>query len=60
VIAQGVGDGFIAQGFFQALMSTAPFDPDDFPGYHHTMTHEEESAIDDYEHFASYIFTKTP
>jgi hypothetical protein len=38
----------------------ATFDPDDFPGYHHTMTHEEESAIDDYEHFASYIFTKTP
>ena len=38
----------------------ATFDPDDFPGYHHTMSHEEESAIDDYEHFASYIFTKTP
>ena len=48
----------IQRGFPPPVVAT--FDPDDFLSYHHTMTHEEESAIDDYEHFASYIFTKTP
>ncbi len=33
-----------------------PFNPDDFPGYEHSMTNEDESAIDDYDKFATWIF----
>lgn len=32
------------------------FDPRDYPGYEHTMTHQEESGIDDYSKFATYEF----
>jgi len=32
------------------------FDPKDYPEYEHTMTHQEESGIDDYSKFATYEF----
>lgn len=32
------------------------FDPNDYPEYEHTMTHQEESGIDDYSKFATYEF----
>lgn len=33
-----------------------PFDPKDFPGYTHTMTHEDESALDNHDKFATWVF----
>jgi tRNA G46 methylase TrmB len=33
-----------------------PFDPSSFPGYTHTMTNEEESAIDDHKKFGTWVF----
>lgn len=33
-----------------------PFDPNDFPGYQHTMTHEEGGAIDEHEVFNTWVF----
>lgn len=32
------------------------FDPKDYPEYEHTMTHQDESGIDDYSKFATYEF----
>lgn len=32
------------------------FNPKDYPEYEHTMTHQEESGIDDYSKFATYEF----
>jgi hypothetical protein len=32
------------------------FDPKDYPEYEHTMTHQDNSAIDDYSKFATYEF----
>jgi 25S rRNA (uracil2634-N3)-methyltransferase len=32
------------------------FNPKDYPEYEHTMTHQEESAIDDYSNFVTYEF----
>lgn len=32
------------------------FDPDDYPGYIHTMAHREGSAIDEYDQFATWEF----
>ena len=34
------------------------FDPKDYPEYHHTKTHQDESGIEHYEHFATYVFEK--
>lgn len=33
-----------------------PFEPEDFPGYSHTMTHEEESALENHDEFSTWIF----
>lgn len=33
-----------------------PFDPDLFPGYCHTNTNDDDSAIEDYKKFATWIF----
>jgi hypothetical protein len=33
-----------------------PFYPKDYPEYTHTMTHQEESGIDNYSKFATYEF----
>ena len=32
------------------------FDPSEFPGYIHTMTNEDESALDNHDHFATWVF----
>ena len=32
------------------------FDPRDYPEYENTMTHQDESGIDDYYKFATYEF----
>jgi hypothetical protein len=32
------------------------FNPKDYPEYEHTMTHQNESGIDDYSKFATYEF----
>lgn len=32
------------------------FDPKDYPEYEHTMTHQDQSGIDDYSKFATYEF----
>lgn len=32
------------------------FDPEDYPGYEHTMTHQEESGIKGYSKFATWEF----
>ena len=34
-----------------------PFDPADFPGYQHINTNDDESAIEDYDRFGTWIFT---
>ncbi len=34
------------------------FDPNDFAGYNHTMTNEEDSAIEDYKSFKTLVFRK--
>ena len=41
-----------------ALPEIYPFDPDDFPGYVHTMTHEDESALDGHKRFATWVFRR--
>ena len=33
-----------------------PFDPATFPGYTHTMTHDEGSAIEDHKKFGTWVF----
>ena len=35
-----------------------PFDPGMFPGYTHTMTHEDGSALEKYDSFVTWIFRK--
>lgn len=35
-----------------------PFDPDAFPGYEHTMTHQSGSALDEHHRFRTWIFRK--
>lgn len=32
------------------------FEPGDYQGYIHTMTHQEQSGIDNYSQFATYEF----
>ena len=34
----------------------APFNPTDFPGYEHTNTNDDESAIEDYDRFGTWVF----
>jgi hypothetical protein len=34
-----------------------PFDPADFPGYEHCNTNDDESAIEDYDRFGTWVFT---
>ncbi|MGE0753943.1 MAG: class I SAM-dependent methyltransferase [Alphaproteobacteria bacterium] len=33
-----------------------PFEPDDFPGYVHSMTHQSGSALDNHDDFSTWIF----
>jgi hypothetical protein len=33
-----------------------PFDPGRFRGYHHTMTHQEGSALENHDEFATWVF----
>ncbi len=33
-----------------------PFDPSEFPGYDHTMTHQDESALDNHDKFVTWVF----
>ena len=33
-----------------------PFDPADFPGYNHTMTHQSGSALDHHDDFSTWVF----
>ncbi len=33
-----------------------PFDPGRFRGYHHTMTHQEGSALDNHDEFMTWVF----
>jgi 25S rRNA (uracil2634-N3)-methyltransferase len=35
---------------------TFPFDPSMFPGYSHTNTNDDKSALDDHDRFATWIF----
>lgn len=35
-----------------------PFDPSAFPGYTHTMTHEEGDALDNHDAFGTWIFKR--
>lgn len=35
-----------------------PFDPDAFPGYEHTMTHQSGSALDEHYRFRTWVFRK--
>lgn len=35
-----------------------PFDPDAFPGYEHTMTHQSGSALDNHHRFRTWVFQK--
>lgn len=35
-----------------------PFDPDAFPGYEHTMTHQRGSALDEHQRFLTWVFRK--
>lgn len=39
-----------------SLPTKYKFDPKDYPEYEHTMTHQDESGIDDYSKFATYEF----
>lgn len=39
-----------------SLPTKYKFYPKDYPEYEHTMTHQDESAIDDYSKFATYEF----
>jgi hypothetical protein len=41
-----------------AVPEIYPFDPDDFLGYVHTMTHENESALDGHKRFATWVFRR--
>jgi len=34
-----------------------PFDPSKFPGYSHINTNDEESAIEKYDQFSTWVFT---
>lgn len=40
---------------FQTPLAYA-FDPEDFPGYHHTMTHQDGDALHNHDAFATWIF----
>lgn len=33
-----------------------PFDPSQFPGYEHTMTHQEGSALENHDNFSTWVF----
>ncbi|MCD6035584.1 MAG: hypothetical protein K0R63_1325 [Rickettsiales bacterium] len=35
-----------------------PFEPSDFPGYDHTMTHQDGSAIENHKEFCTWVFRK--
>ena len=39
-----------------SLPTKYKFNPKDYPEYEHTMTHQDESGIDDYSKFATYEF----
>jgi hypothetical protein len=34
-----------------------PFDPDDFAGYQHTNTNDDDSALEDKTRFGTWVFT---
>lgn len=36
--------------------ATYPFEPDDFQGYVHTMTHQSGSALDNHDDFSTWVF----
>ena len=33
-----------------------PFDPEKFPGYHHTMSHQNDDALASHDRFATWVF----
>lgn len=35
-----------------------PFDPSAFPGYEHTMTHQDGSALDNHNKFSTWVFSR--
>jgi hypothetical protein len=35
-----------------------PFDPNAFPQYEHTRTHQSGSALDDHDRFRTWVFKK--
>lgn len=37
-----------------------PFDPEEFSGYTHTMTHQDGSALDNHETFSTWVFKLKP
>jgi hypothetical protein len=37
-----------------------PFDPEEFPGYTHTLTHQDGSALDNHETFSTWVFKLKP
>lgn len=43
-------------GFKEA--ETYPFDPSDFPGYVHTMAHEDGDALSHHDDFSTWVFRK--
>lgn len=45
-----------ASGF--QITETLSFDPADFPGYHHTNTNDEDSALEYHTDFKTLVFTK--
>ncbi|MDE3016600.1 MAG: DUF2431 domain-containing protein [Pseudomonadota bacterium] len=36
--------------------SAYPFDPSAFPGYEHTMTHQDGNALDNHDEFSTWVF----
>jgi hypothetical protein len=46
----------LAKEFRISLPTKYKFNPKDYPEYEHTMTHQDESGIDDYSKFATYEF----
>lgn len=47
-------DAASAAGF--APPESYPFDPSRFRGYHHTMTHQEGSALENHDKFVTWVF----
>lgn len=40
------------------LPDVYPFDPADFPGYEHSMTHEDGSALEQHRQFSTWVFRR--